>query len=162
MFLRILSKHAPLKSILLRKNHASYIFKLLRKAIIKGSYLENLYFKKRTEHSLRNYKKIKKLLQQTLQKREKNFFNKLNTSFIRIKLNSLNFFKETISTLDVNQNCYIINPDSINISDPIEKIMSQLLVKESTTSRGGSRTTATSKMERFVLLCAQSAPSWQS
>ena len=33
-----------------------------------------------------------------------------------------NFFKEAVSTLDVNENSYIINPDSINISDPVEKL----------------------------------------
>ena len=32
-----------------------------------------------------------------------------------------NFFKEAVSALDVNENSYIINPDSTNISDPIEK-----------------------------------------
>ena len=36
-----------------------------------------------------------------------------------------NFFKEAVSTLDVNENSYIINPDSINISDPIEKAISK-------------------------------------
>ena len=33
-----------------------------------------------------------------------------------------NSFKEAVSILDVNENSYIINPDSINISDPIEKL----------------------------------------
>ena len=36
-----------------------------------------------------------------------------------------NFFKEAVSTLDINENSYIINPDSINISDPIEKAISK-------------------------------------
>ena len=36
-----------------------------------------------------------------------------------------NFFKETVSTLDVNENSYIINTDSINISDPTEKAISK-------------------------------------
>ena len=134
MFLRIFSKHAPIKSKLLRANHASYISKTLRKTIMKRSYLEKLYFQKRTDHSLRNYKK---------QKNKKRLFNKLSTSFVldsklfwkKVKpflegdkllqddseaveeLN--NFFKEAVSTLDVNENSYIINPDSINISDPI-------------------------------------------
>ena len=36
-----------------------------------------------------------------------------------------NFFKKAVSTLDVNDNSYIINPDSINISDPIEKAISK-------------------------------------
>ena len=35
-----------------------------------------------------------------------------------------NFFKEAVSTLDLNENSYIISPDSINISDPIEKAIS--------------------------------------
>ena len=58
MFLRILNQHAPLKSKVLRANHGLYISKPLRKAIMKRSYLENLYFKRRTDHSLRNYKKL--------------------------------------------------------------------------------------------------------
>ena len=36
-----------------------------------------------------------------------------------------NIFKEAVSTLDVNRNSYITNPDSINISDPIEKAISK-------------------------------------
>ena len=39
-------------------------------------------FHKPTDHSLRKYKNKKKLFQQTQQKREKTFFNKLNTSFV--------------------------------------------------------------------------------
>ena len=162
MFLRILNQHAPLKSKLLRANHASYISKPLRKAIMKRSYLENLYFKRRTDHSLRNYKKQKNYCSRLYTKERKNFFNKLNTSFVsdnklfwktvkpffsnngshrgNIKLvegdkllqddsevaEELNgFFKEAVSTLDVNENSYIIDPDSINISDPIEKAISK-------------------------------------
>ena len=44
-------------------------------------------------------------------------------SEVAIELN--NFFKEAVSTLDVNENSYIINPNSINISDPIEKAISK-------------------------------------
>ena len=32
-----------------------------------------------------------------------------------------NFFKEAVSTLDINENSYIINLNTINIADPIEK-----------------------------------------
>ena len=73
MFLRILNQHAPLKSKLLRANHASYISKPLRKAIMKRSYLENLYFKRRTDHSLRNYKKQKTIVADSTKTREKTF-----------------------------------------------------------------------------------------
>ena len=39
------------------------------------------------------------------------------------KLN--NFFKEAVSTFDVNENSYIINPDFIKTSDPIGKAISE-------------------------------------
>ena len=73
MFLRILNQHAPLKSKLLCADHTSYISKPLRKAIIKRSYLENLYFKRRTDHSLRNYKKQKAIVADSTKKRGKTF-----------------------------------------------------------------------------------------
>ena len=60
-FLEVLDKHAPLKRKLLTANHASYVSKGLRKAIIRRSYLEKVYFKNRTENSLRAFKKLKKL-----------------------------------------------------------------------------------------------------
>ena len=74
MFLRILSQHAPLKSKLHRANHASYISKPLKKAIVNRSYLENLYFKRRTDHSLRNYKKQKNYCSRLHKKERKNFY----------------------------------------------------------------------------------------
>ena len=46
-FLGVLNKHAPLKKKVLRANHAPYVTKALKKAIMKRSYLEILYFKKR-------------------------------------------------------------------------------------------------------------------
>ena len=36
-----------------------------------------------------------------------------------------NFSKDAVSTLDVKENSYVINPDSINISRPIEKVVSE-------------------------------------
>ena len=129
---------------------------------MKRSYLENLYFKRRTDPSLRNYKKQKNHCSRMYKKERKNLFNELNTSFVsdnklfwktvklffsnngnhqgNVKLvegdkllqddsevagELNNFFKEAVSTLDVNENSYIINPDSINISDPIEKAISK-------------------------------------
>ena len=52
-FLGVLNKHAPLKRKVLRANHAPYVTKALRKAIMKSSYLEKLYFKKKTTESLK-------------------------------------------------------------------------------------------------------------
>ena len=44
---------------MLRVNHAPYVTKALRKAIMKRSYLENLYFKKRTPESMKSIKNKK-------------------------------------------------------------------------------------------------------
>ena len=52
-FLKFLSRHAPLKEKMVRANHATYESKALRKAIMKRSCLENIYFKKQDNHSLR-------------------------------------------------------------------------------------------------------------
>ena len=46
-FLGVLNKHAPLKKKVLRANHAPYVTRALRKAIMKRSYLENSISKKR-------------------------------------------------------------------------------------------------------------------
>ena len=98
---------------------------------MKRSYLENLYFKRRTDHSLRNYKKQKNYCSRLYKKERKNCFNKLNTSFVsnnKLFWKTVKPFfsiKEAVSTLDVNENAYIINPGSINISDPIEKALSK-------------------------------------
>ena len=43
-FLEVLDKNAPLKRKELRENRASYVSKALRKAIIRRSYLEKVYF----------------------------------------------------------------------------------------------------------------------
>ena len=42
-FIEVLNKHAPLRKKLLRANHAPYITKTLRKAIIRRSQLETKY-----------------------------------------------------------------------------------------------------------------------
>ena len=81
IFLRMLYKHAPIKIKLLLANHASYISRPLRKAVMKGP-TSKILFQKTYRPLLKKLQKIKKLLQQALQKREKNFFNKLNTSFV--------------------------------------------------------------------------------
>ena len=60
--MQVFGKNAPLKRKLLRANHTSYVSKALRKAIMRRSYLEKVYFKNRTENSLKNLQKAKKLL----------------------------------------------------------------------------------------------------
>ena len=74
MFLRILNKHAPIKSKLLRANHASYISKPLRKAIMKEVLPRKSFFQKTHRPLLKKLQKTKQLLQQTLQNTKKKLF----------------------------------------------------------------------------------------
>ena len=62
ILLSILEEHAALKKKLQRANQAAYVTKALRKAIMRRSYFEKLYFKKRTPSSFKKYKKQKTLL----------------------------------------------------------------------------------------------------
>ena len=83
VFLEVLDKHAPRKKKILRANHSSYVSKALRKAIMKRSYLEKLYFKNRTENSLKTYKRQKNYCSRLYKKERKEFFNNLNPSFVK-------------------------------------------------------------------------------
>ena len=81
-FLYALNKHAPLKKKRLRANHASYVSKSMQKAIMRRSYQENVFFKKRTDKSLRAYKKQKNYCCRLYKHERKKFFNKLNPSVV--------------------------------------------------------------------------------
>jgi len=54
IFLKILNKHAPLKKKVIRANHAPYITKTLRKAIMRRTQLESKYQKKGGYDNLRS------------------------------------------------------------------------------------------------------------
>ena len=81
-FLEVLDKHAPLKRKLL-ENHASYVSEAVRKAIMRRSYLEKVYFKNRTENSLRAFKKQKSFFSRLYNKDRKKFFISLKLSFVK-------------------------------------------------------------------------------
>ena len=78
----LLNRHTPLKKKMLRANHSSYMSKTLRKAIMRRSYLENKYLKKKTDQCLRAYKKQKNYCSRLYKKERKKFFNGLNPSFV--------------------------------------------------------------------------------
>ena len=70
IFLKVLNRHAPLTKML-RVNHAPYVSKAIRKAIMKRSCLENVYYKKQDNHSLRAYKKQKNIAVDYIKKKKK-------------------------------------------------------------------------------------------
>ena len=82
VFLDTLNKHAPLKKKVIRANHAPYVMKSLRKAIIKRSNLQMIYLKKKTPESYKKYKKQKNYCSRLYKKERKKFFSNLNSSKI--------------------------------------------------------------------------------
>ena len=121
-------------------------------------YLEKVYFKNRTENSLRVFKNQKSFCNRLYKKERKKFFTSLNQSFLKnnklfwktvksffsnkgvrgsnIQLvedygllqddkkiaDELNTsFENAISNLNINGNTYIINHDSGNLLNPVDK-----------------------------------------
>ena len=68
-----LDKHAPLKKKIVRANHAPYVTKNMRKAIMRRSALENVFYKKKTPESHKAYKKQKNIVAGFTKKNAKNF-----------------------------------------------------------------------------------------
>ena len=78
----VLDKHTPMKRKLLRENHSSYISKPLRKAIMRRSHLEKVYYKNKSEKSFKAYEKQKYFCSRPYKKERKRFFNILDPCFV--------------------------------------------------------------------------------
>ena len=88
------------------------------KAIMRRSYLENVYFKIRTDKSLREYKKQKNYCSRLYKKEHNKFFNKLNPSFV----NDNKLFWKTIKPFFSNKgssgsNIKLVEKDEIMQDD---------------------------------------------
>ena len=71
-----------MKRKLLRENHSSYISKPFRKAIMRRSYLEKVYYNNKSEKSFKAFKKQKNFCSRLYKKERKRFFNNLSPYFV--------------------------------------------------------------------------------
>ena len=74
----MINNHAPLKKKFIRANHAPYMTKNLRKAIMKRSQLENKYISNSTVENRNKYKKHKNFCSKLYKKERKNFYSQLD------------------------------------------------------------------------------------
>ena len=123
--------HAPLKKKLLRTNHSQYVTKALRKAIMRRSKLEKIYFKKQTNESLKAYKKQKNHCSKLYKKERKKFFDNLNTSVVSDNkteiAEELNLFSSNaVKSLNIAEDTYIRNRVSDNLKDPVTRAIKSL------------------------------------
>ena len=73
MFLETLNDHAPLKQKTIRANHAPYMTKTLRKAMMHKSQLETKYRKQPTDISSERYRKQKNFCSKLCKKERKKY-----------------------------------------------------------------------------------------
>ena len=77
-FIEVLKKHAPLKKKLLRTNHAPYITKTLRRAVMLRSQLETKYLKSKTQTDLELYKNHKNFCSKLYKRERRKYFDSLD------------------------------------------------------------------------------------
>ena len=78
VFLKVLDKHAPLKTKIIRANHVPYMTKTLRKAIMKRSELESKYYKNNTIENRNTYRKQKNFCSKLYKKERKKYYQNLD------------------------------------------------------------------------------------
>ena len=78
-----------MKQKLLRANHAHYVTKTLRKAVMRRSNLQTKYFETRTPESLKKYKKQKNYCSRLYKKRTQNILQQPKSQALLTK----NFWK---------------------------------------------------------------------
>ena len=132
--MKVLNSHAPLKRKFLRANHAPSTSKTLRKAILKRSYLIKIYFKKRTDNSLKPYMKRKNYCNHLYKKKEKrkpwtkdktSWKKRVATNDQEIANELSTIFKNTAWSLVIIEIPYIINQVSGDILDLAEKCINK-------------------------------------
>ena len=82
VFIDVLNRHASIKKKVVRANHAPYVTKAFRKAMMKRSQLGKIYFKKRTQESFKKYKKQKNYCSSLYKQERKSFFESIDSSKI--------------------------------------------------------------------------------
>ena len=99
--LSIVNAHAPLKKKHLRVNHASFVTKEFRKAVIKRARLRNVYLRKRTEATKAAYNYQRNICVSLLRKSKKSYFEDLNVKLVR---DNKKFWKNVTSLLSNKSN----------------------------------------------------------
>ena len=75
--MKVLNKHASIKTKYLRANHSPFVTRDLRKAIMLRSKLRNQYFKCRSEEARARFKIQRKLWVTLLRKARRNYYENL-------------------------------------------------------------------------------------
>ena len=102
LFLKVLDSQAPLKKKTIRANHAPYITKVLRKAIMKRSQLKSKYYKTKCENDFKSYKKQRNYVSRLYKKERKNYYSNLDINNV---LDNKQFWKNMKPFLSDKSQC---------------------------------------------------------
>ena len=100
-FLTVLDKHAPIKKKYLTANHANFVTKQLRKAVMKRSKLRNDFLKDRNDAFQSVYKKQWNLCVTLLQKAKKTVFLEFRTDHKKLWKSIKPLFSDKITVKDI-------------------------------------------------------------
>ena len=96
-FLKTLNKHAPIKKKTIRANHAPFMSKKIRKAIMKRTQLANKKNKTRNEEDIRTFNKHRNYVNKLCKKGKKDFYNSLDIKTLEDNKQFWKVFKSNIS-----------------------------------------------------------------
>ena len=82
VMISVLNKHAPMKQKHIRANHAAFVTKELRKAIMKRTRLRNIFLKKRSENSKALYNKQRNICVSLTRKAKKSYYGNLDAKSV--------------------------------------------------------------------------------
>ena len=92
-FLKSWGTHAPIKNKIVRANHAAYVTKTMRKAILKRTELQHRYFKIRSSENLKLFKRQRNFCSRLYKRERKKYFNNLDLN----KITDNRLFWKTVS-----------------------------------------------------------------
>ena len=123
IIISLLLSYVPLKRKYLRANHASFVTKELRKAIMQRTRLKNIYLKQRNEATKVAYNQQRNKCVSILKKSKISYFESRNVKFVN---DNKNFWKK-ISSLFLNK---IKSKEKITLAENDEIISSDTEVAE--------------------------------
>ena len=83
IFMSVLNAHAPMKSKIIRGNHAPFMNRILSKSFMLRTKMKNKYHKNPSSENKTNYKKQRNFCVKLLRSEKRNYFNNLDISVFK-------------------------------------------------------------------------------
>ena len=119
-FLGVLNTHAPLKKKVIRANQKPYVTKNLRKAIMQRSYLENKFYKYRSEEYRMALKRQKNYCNRLYKRERRKYYSQLNLNNITDNKKFWNVMRPLFSNKGGIKDDIVLVKDDKIISGDIE------------------------------------------